>query len=123
MKGREILRGAGAIAIVMDRENEAARNGAEKLREMGGGWRTGYDIWAPSGFRFLLLLAPTRKRIKARAPLAFCAFDLEALRQATVAACLELNAVKCAWIMSLNDDAMATVQAETLRDAVVEGVA
>jgi hypothetical protein len=109
-----------ALAFLLDRQNEAATVGAGNIRNLGGGWQVGVDIWRRSGFRFSIIIAPSAERINSSALLAFIARDIEALRSRAVSACEQAAGLRCRWEFFANEDALTTVREEILR-AMQEG--
>lgn len=90
---------AGAVAFALDRN---APEMIEAARKLGGGWRTGIQIWQAMGDAapYLLMAATTPKRVKQRAPLVMVARDLDVLRASAQMICDELSDVQCLWVIS-----------------------
>ena len=109
--------GAGAFVVVLDRTT--GEDVIAQLREYGGGWETGVNVWRR--FRmipYLLLVASSLERVARRAPLAVMALDASV---GAAAACNELDDVRCGWIFACSDATREAVQRIALADAVPGG--
>ena len=109
--------GAGAFVVVLDRTT--GENVIAQLREYGGGWETGVNVWRR--FRmipYLLLVASSLERVARRAPIAVMAQDASV---GAAAACNELDDVRCGWIFACSDATREAVERIALADAVPGG--
>lgn len=112
---------ASAVAFVLARDGERAL--ADIVREMGGGWAQGMAAMDALRMPYVVLVAPTRARIEARAPLAIVVRDLDALARAVAHVCSLLDDVRCLWVNGTTGAAHETVQRTVMADAKAEGSA
>jgi hypothetical protein len=109
------------IAIVVDRSFEGRVS--ESIKQLGGSWIEMFDTWRHSGFKYVVMLAHTRERIRKRAPLTMLADSDDNLHTAIRNCCAQLSDVKCRWLLCVESgsSADAIVRAEVFADSIVEG--
>jgi hypothetical protein len=113
------------LGIVLDQQSVAKFTDDEAAAFVGG-WKMGLDAWRRvEHMKYLLMLAPTAKRMKLNAPLVFMSADLDTLKTSVKLACSELSDVKCSWVLFLENGSPAQkmVGEELLIDSVPAGSA
>lgn len=112
-------RGCPRVGVILGPSSPAEQ--VEVWRSCGAGWRTAIDMWRGLEMPYLVLLAHEERRVRAGAPLACMAKDLETLRGVMVLACAQLDDVSVQWFLPLDGDAQAAVREVLLADAAPVG--
>jgi hypothetical protein len=91
------LERAGSICVLIGKDSP--KIALDDMLALGGGWKTGVQLWRELSLDYALLLADSRARIEKLAPIVLVARDCETLLEAVNQVCARLAGRECVWMI------------------------